>query len=150
MSQRDHLESNVSEILKISNQTVPVRMLTPSATAGGNEPLYDVDKYSVVDLLEMFYSNPNDAFILRIRGDSMVAAGILDGDYLSVDCERPVTNRDIVVAVLNGEVVVKRFVCEGGITSLASENHTYRVREIYPDDSFQTIAVITGVHRKLF
>ncbi len=61
-------------------------------------------------------------FILRVRGDSMIEAGILDGDYVVVRQQNTATNGDIVVALLDDEATVKRFFKESDHVRLQPEN----------------------------
>lgn len=63
-----------------------------------------------------------DTFALRIEGDSMVGAGILDGDYVLVRPQQSADNGDIVVALLEEEVTVKRFYREANGFRLQPEN----------------------------
>jgi repressor LexA len=66
-----------------------------------------------------------DTFALRVEGDSMIGAGILDGDYVLVRPQPHADNGDIVVALLeDDEVTVKRFFREAGGVRLQPENPT--------------------------
>lgn len=68
---------------------------------------------------------PENTFILKVKGSSMIGAGIFDGDYLVVKREAPVQNGDIVVAILEGfekEATVKRFFREKRGIRLVPEN----------------------------
>ena len=90
-------------------------------------------------------------FLLRVKGDSMVEAGILDGDIVVVKREQTAENGDIVVALAGtdetaDEATVKRFFRENGRVRLQPENSA---REpIYPDH-VQIIGRVTGVFRAL-
>lgn len=64
----------------------------------------------------------DSTFILRVRGDSMVEAGILDGDYVVVRQQPTARNGDIVVALLEDEATVKRFYREADRIRLQPEN----------------------------
>lgn len=69
--------------------------------------------------------DPNDLFALRIRGESMINAGILDGDIVIVEKGTYAENGDIVVAFIDGEdATVKRFYKENGHYRLQPENDT--------------------------
>lgn len=64
-----------------------------------------------------------DVFVLKIKGNSMIEAGILDGDYVLVEKQEDARNGDIVVALLDGEeATVKRFFHEGTHLRLQPEN----------------------------
>jgi repressor LexA len=65
-----------------------------------------------------------EAFVLRVSGDSMIDAGILDGDLLVVRRQQTATNGDIVVARLGDEATVKRFFREGDRIRLQPENQS--------------------------
>jgi len=82
-----------------------------------------------VENIEEYYPVPHDfvdhedVFILRIKGESMIEAGILDGDYVLVERQETAEDGDIVVALLDGdEATVKRFYHEGAHIRLQPEN----------------------------
>lgn len=64
-------------------------------------------------------------FIVRIRGNSMINAGILNGDLVSVEVDREVRNNDIVVALIDGEVTIKRIRFDKDSIVLLPENPDY-------------------------
>jgi repressor LexA len=70
-------------------------------------------------------------FLLKVRGDSMVNAAILDGDLVLVRPRQEASNGDIVVALVDDEATVKRFHREGSRISLVAENPAYA--PIVPD-----------------
>lgn len=65
-------------------------------------------------------------FALRVRGDSMINAGILDGDRVVVRPQQTATNGEIVVALLDDSATVKRFQKSGGQIWLLPENPDYQ------------------------
>jgi repressor LexA len=73
-----------------------------------------------------------DTFILRVKGESMVEAGILDGDYVVVRQQHSATNGDIVVAMIEDEATVKRFFKEADRVRLQPENSS--MEPIYARD----------------
>jgi len=64
-------------------------------------------------------------FMLRVRGDSMIDAGIFDGDLVAVRQQPDAVNGDIVAALLDEEATVKRFFREGDHIRLQAENPAY-------------------------
>ncbi len=56
-----------------------------------------------------FVRRPQDAFTLRVKGESMIGEGILDGDYIVVEPRPTADNGETVVALLNGNATVKKF-----------------------------------------
>lgn len=67
-----------------------------------------------------------DYFALNVRGDSMINAGILDGDVVIVRRQSTARNGEIVIAMINGEATVKRFKQVGHQTWLMPENPLYQ------------------------
>ncbi len=65
-----------------------------------------------------------DHFILSVRGESMIEAGILDGDYVIVRKQNTADNGDIVIAMIDDEATVKRYYKENGVFRLQPENAT--------------------------
>jgi repressor LexA len=82
-------------------------------------------------------------FALRVRGDSMVNAGILDGDTAVIQAGREPMNGDIVAALIDGETTLKRFLRKGGKPFLRAENPKY------PDLIPARELTIQGVFRAL-
>ncbi|HCZ13164.1 MAG TPA: repressor LexA [Candidatus Accumulibacter sp.] len=82
---------------------------------------------------------PRADFLLRVRGLSMINAGILDGDLLAVHRSSEARNGQIVVARLDDEVTVKRFQQQGGIVRLIAENPDFG--PIIVDSEAQTLAI---------
>jgi len=70
-------------------------------------------------------SHGTKLFALRVRGDSMVNAGILDGDMAVIQAGREPMNGDIVAALIDGETTLKRFLRKGGKPFLHAENPKY-------------------------
>lgn len=64
----------------------------------------------------------DDTFVLRVTGDSMIEAGIFDGDWIVVKQQPDAQNGDIVVALMEDEATVKRFFREDGQVRLQPEN----------------------------
>ncbi|HVN70277.1 MAG TPA: transcriptional repressor LexA [Candidatus Binatia bacterium] len=93
-----------------------------------------------------FVSRGSDAFMLRVQGDSMVDAAILDGDLILVRQQRSAENGEIVVAMLEGEATVKRFYREPGRVRLQPENQA--MAPIYASD-VEIVGRVEAVVRRL-
>ena len=87
-----------------------------------------------------------DYFALTIRGDSMIQAGILHGDYVVVKRQREANNGDIVVAMMSGDATVKRFFREPGRIRLQPENAA--MKPIY-SNAVEILGKVVSVYRKL-
>lgn len=113
-------------------------------TAGFPSPASDyVDKS--IDLNEILIKNKVATFLVRALGDSMINAGIFSGDILIVDKSLTPANKNIVVAILNGEFTVKRFIKENEKIILRPENSKYKDIEILGDDDFKVWGVVSFV-----
>lgn len=86
------------------------------------------------------------AFVLRVQGDSMVDAAILDGDYIVVSPQPDAANGQIVVAMLEGEATVKRYFREAGRVRLQPENRT--MAPIFSDD-VTIVGKVEALYRQL-
>src|ERR671914_2254208 len=94
-------------------------------------------------------SRGGQEFLLRVKGDSMVKAGILDGDFVVVERRQDARNGEIVVALAGDdesadETTVKRFFREDGRVRLQPENDA--LEPIYADH-VQVLGTVTGVFR---
>jgi repressor LexA len=92
-------------------------------------------------------ANGADGFVLKVRGDSMIDAGIFDGDLLIVRCQQTAADGDIVVARLGDEATVKRFFKEGDRIRLQPENQA--MAPIYARDvavEGKAVAVLRRLH----
>ena len=91
---------------------------------------------------------PNaQTFMLRVKGESMIQAGILNGDYVMVEMTSSVRNGDMVVAILDGEATVKTFYKEDGYIRLQPENDALEPIIVTPDQPIQIAGKVFGVFR---
>jgi repressor LexA len=86
----------------------------------------------------------DDYFLLRVRGDSMINAGILDGDMVLVRPQHEATNGSIVVALVEGDATVKRFERANGHVKLIAENPAY---EPIVTTNVSLVGIVRGVIR---
>lgn len=93
-----------------------------------------------------FVPKASDSFMLRVQGESMIDAAILDGDLILVRPQKSASNGEIVVAMLDGEATVKRFYKESGRIRLQPENQ--HMEPIYASD-VEIIGRVEAVVRRL-
>ncbi|HKU81716.1 MAG TPA: transcriptional repressor LexA [Candidatus Tumulicola sp.] len=93
-----------------------------------------------------FVPRSSKAFMLRVQGDSMVEAAILDGDLIVVRPQPTADNGEVVVAMLDGEATVKRFYREAGRIRLQPENRA--MEPIYASD-VEIVGRVEAVVRRL-
>lgn len=87
-----------------------------------------------------------DYFMLRVKGDSMIEAGILDRDYVLVKQQAEAINGQIVVAMVEDSATVKRFFKESNRFRLQPENQT--MSPIYANE-VSVLGIVKGVFRKM-
>jgi DNA polymerase V len=85
---------------------------------------------------------PTSTFFVRVQGDSMQGAGILDGDVLVVDRALDPSHRNIVLAVVEGEFTVKRWLCKGVKRFLQPENPDYPTLDLSRCSDWQIWGVV--------
>ncbi len=116
--------------------------------AGMPSPAEDYTE-GVLDLNEHLMRNPETTFFVRVSGDSMIDAGIHPGDLLVVDRGlRPATGK-VVIAVINGELTVKRLFKERNKLYLMPENPNYPAIEVTEAMDFMIWGVVTNVIHEL-
>lgn len=124
--------------------SVPVPVLGRVAAGGLRESPEDHTKTWFVDP-DWLPEGPS--FFLRIRGDSMKDAAILDGDYVLVSSRPDAEPGEIVVAMIDGESTVKRLSRKGDRLVLSPENSAYPDIPIPADADFRITGVVVGVIR---
>jgi repressor LexA len=86
-------------------------------------------------------------FALQVKGDSMIGAGILDGDKVIVKQQGTAENGEIVCAIINGEATLKRFFKKEGVITLKAENEKY-APIIVSEGEFRIAGRVVGLLRK--
>ena len=142
---KDSQQPKDSQRLK-NSQRLSV-MVEPPVSAGFPSPAEDYLDCPL-DLNELIISKPSATFFVRARGESMLGAGIQNGDLLVVDRSLETMNNDIVIAVLDGEFTVKRFVKKMGEIFLVAANPSYEAIKISPEKEFEIWGVVSYVIHK--
>ena len=86
-----------------------------------------------------------EVFILRAQGDSMMGAGIFDGDLLIIQPTQDPKHGDIVAALIGDDATVKRFIRKDNMSYLKAENPKYQ--NVYPDQEWTIQGKVTAVVR---
>ena len=107
-----------------------IPLLNDSVSAGFPSPADDYTEENI-DLNEHLISNPFSTFFLRVKGDSMINAGIKDKDLIIVDKSLIAKPGNIIIAMIDGEFTIKRLSIKNDELYLKAENHNY------PDFSFK-------------
>ena len=115
-----------------------------SVSAGFPSPAEDYIE-GRLDLNRHLIKHPGATFFVRVAGDSMIDAGIHPGDILVVDRALEPTDGNVVIAVLDGELTVKRIAHRGGHLHLVPDNPAYPALPIHEDMEFEIWGVVTCV-----
>ena len=114
--------------------------------AAGPPTLAEESFEGSIEPLELF-GDPNSMFALRVRGDSMIDAGILEGDYVIVRRQERANAGEIIAALLEDEATVKYYQPRRGSIELIAANSAYPPIVVAPDRTFRILGVVRGVIR---
>jgi repressor LexA len=134
-------------------------ILPPPASQGTSLPIVGAVRAGLphppVEDIEGFFSidqsqtKSGGSFFLRVKGDSMIEAGILEGDLVLIQLQTTAENKDIVVAMVNGEATLKRFFREKGNIRLQPENRTMEPIILRQGkDEISILGKVTGLYRR--
>jgi DNA polymerase V len=141
----EHKETTVTEVSRPSADASlqPLTLYASSPAAGFPAPGDDqVEK--ILDINDLVVKNPASTFFVRVTGDSMIGAGIFEGDVLVIDRSKDSVDGSIVVAAVNGELVVKRLSLKEGTQMLISENDAYAPIRIGDGEECFVWGVVVG------
>lgn len=117
-------------------------------SAGFPSPALDFVDLSI-DLNRHIIKHPAATFFGRVKGDSLINAGINDGDLLVIDRSLEPTNGKIAVCYIDGEFTAKRIEVENNTLRLKAENSKYKPIEVTSDNEFLIWGVVTYVIKSI-
>jgi len=141
--------SMVEQVQRYVHNKGFVRPLFVSRISAGFPSPADDFQEETLNLNDYLVHNPTATFFVRVTGDSMIGAGIFADDLLVVDRSITATSGRIVIAVLNGELTVKRLRLQQQQVLLEPENPEYPSIEVNSDMQFEIWGVVTSVVHKL-
>ena len=128
----------------------PIRMAPgitmAGAVAAGYPSPAEEELRDIISIDEYLITRPESSFLVKVSGDSMTGAGIMDGDMVIVEKGREPKNGDIVLAEVDGEWTMKYFVRKGKEIVLEAANPKYPT--IRPRNELRLGGIITAVIRK--
>jgi repressor LexA len=141
----------VAALIPENGDTIAIPVL--GRVAAGSPILADehVETTVHVDSFFLGASRAHKVFALRVTGDSMIEAGIYDGDYIFVKKQIEANRGDIVVAMIDGEATVKRYEPGADHIKLIPENRSMKPIIIKKKDfrSTQILGIVCGVYRRI-
>ena len=137
--------SQVDRVLRfVREKEYALPLYAAGVSAGFPSPADDYVE-SALDLNEHLVREPAATFFVRAQGESMIGAGIHDGDLLIVDRSAETTNGKVVIASINGELTVKRYLRRDGKVWLTPENPAYKALLLNEGDDVRMWGVVTNV-----
>lgn len=137
-------EANMSRAIQLSEGASRKAVLPLLGRVVAGAPLATVEQTDEVDFSPLFETS--EQFCLEVHGESMIDAYITEGDFVIVRKQKTARDRDIVVALIEGEeTTLKRFFKEGGRVRLQPENSS--MKPIYPE-KVEILGVVIGVVRQ--
>ena len=128
----------------VRRETVNVPIIGKVAAG---QPLLAVENVEGYFPIPSEYMPNNKTFMLVVQGDSMVNAGIFNGDYVVVEQQPTAENGQKVVALIDDSATVKTFYKEDGHIRLQPENDSMEPIIVEPDQPFQILGKVIGVFR---
>ncbi len=107
----------------------------------------DAEKVTISKALFPHFKVHEKYFALSVKGDSMINAGILDGDIVIIKNQKTAHNNQIVAAKINDEVTLKSFKNEKNQISLIASNPNYRPILINEESDFSILGILVGLVR---
>lgn len=135
----------IADVLKyLHSPRFALPFYSTKVSAGFPSPADDYLEGSL-DLNEYLIHHPYATFFVRVTGDSMINVGIFPNDILIVDRSLEATSGKVVIAVVNGELTVKRFIKKQNEIWLYPENSAYKPLQICQESEFLIWGVVTNV-----
>src|SRR4051812_34471453 len=134
----------ITPLQKVRIADIPIYGQIPAGMATMTEE--NIEGHVSLDAGSVNASKNGRTFALRVRGDSMIDAHILDGDIVILEDRKDAQNGDVVAALIDGETTLKRYVLERGRPYLKAENPLYP--NLTPARELRIQGVMTSLIRK--
>ena len=142
-----YLESTPDGRLAPTKRFFARPLATGTVRAGLPDAVDDDSQADTVTLDDYLIERPSQTVLVRVKGDSMIDAGIFEGDLVVVEKRAAAQKGDIVVAIVDNQFTLKRLDLESGSFVLRPENPAYPV--IRPEGALEIFGVMVGLVRKL-
>lgn len=148
MKKHKRIDSKELELFRPdASTTIELPLFETGISAGFPSPADDYIE-DRIDLNAELIRNPSSTFFGRVNGDSMINAGIGDGDLIVIDKSIEPKDGSIVVCVIDGEFTVKRFQNNNGEILLFPENKKYKTIKITNENDFRVWGTVTYTIKK--
>ena len=148
LEKKGHLTRTPRGARAIAISNVPQSRAVPIVgRVAAGRPILAMENIEGTIAIDRAVARWKDAFLLKVRGDSMEGAGILDGDYVLVKPQAAADLHDIVVALIGDEATVKRLIKKEGEIFLKPENPRYNPIRLTSRDPVKILGKVAGVFR---
>jgi repressor LexA len=134
----------ITPVQKVRNTDIPIYGQIPAGMSTLTEQT--IEGHVSLDARSVNAAKNGRTFALRVQGDSMIDAHILDGDIVIFEDRKDAQNGDIVAALIDGETTLKRYVMEHGRPYLKAENPLYP--DLIPARELRVQGVMVSLVRK--
>jgi repressor LexA len=134
----------ITPAMKVRITDIPIYGQIPAGMSSLTEQ--SIEGHVSLDAYSANVTKNRGRFALRVRGDSMIGAHILDGDVVILEDSKEVHKGDIVAALIDGETTLKRYVVEHGRPCLKAENPRYP--DLIPARELKIQGVMVSLVRK--
>jgi repressor LexA len=142
--------SGASQVVSPGRAPGSLRDLPILGRVAAGEPLLAEENVEGTFTISRDWVNGDEAFLLKVQGDSMIGAHILPGDYAVVRRQATAENGDIVVALVNDEATIKRVLLKKDAIVLQPENPAMPPIQVRRGEkSFQIVGKVVGILRRL-
>ncbi len=141
------MEKQIFEFISGGSQSV--RYFSSTVQAGYATALAEDAGDENINLHSYLVDRDEETFVVNASGDSMIDAGIYDGDLLVIRSTNKARDGDIVVADINGEFTVKRLYHKKGLPVLYPENENYKPITVKFNDELKILGIVTYCVHKL-
>ena len=150
-------EGNISRSLSLTQLSRPkpmdksaielIELPIVGRVAAGYPILAEQNIEGTLAIQSSLISNKVESFGLKVKGDSMIDAGIFENDVVIINPQKDARNGDIVVALLQDEATLKRYEKRDDTVYLIPENKNYNIIEVKNREDFSIIGKVLGVFR---
>ena len=144
---RHEFDNAVEKVISAENIFTKIPIVGRVAAGTPILAIENIEGSLVID--PSFLKKSGEHFALKVRGDSMIEAGIFDGDFVVVSSRKEALNGEIIVAMVGDEVTVKSYENKSNKISLIPQNKNYSPIHIDDKSNFSILGKVSGVIRLL-
>jgi len=150
-----NIEENSSRTISITENSLNSKIINVDTieipiigrVAAGQPILAEENIEGTINIQASLINSKTNCFALKVKGDSMINAGIFEGDVVIINPQKDANNGEIIVAMIDNEATLKRFERKNGNISLIPENDNYSPINVNNLDNFSIIGKALGVFR---